>query len=133
MPSSRVFDSWAIIAFLQREPAGPAVRSLIIEAAEAGAPSWITAVNLGEVWYNLARKHSDSDADAAAADLERIGFQVRSIDWDLARQAAVYKARYSIGYADCFAAALAKQLKVELVTGDRDFKRLEKEVKIRWV
>ena len=133
MPSSRVFDSWAILAFLQREPAGPVVRSLIIEAAEAGAEMWITAVNLGEVWYNLARRRSDSEADAAVADLERIGFQVRSIDWDLARQAAVYKARHALAYADCFAAALAKQLKVELVTGDREFKKLEKEVKIRWV
>ncbi len=44
------------------------MRSLIIEAAEAGAEVWITAVNLGEVWYNLARRHSASDADAAVAD-----------------------------------------------------------------
>ena len=32
-------------------------------------------------------------------------------------------------HADCFAAALAKLRKVELVTGDEDFKQVEGEVK----
>jgi hypothetical protein len=35
--------------------------------------------------------------------------------------------------ADCFAAALAKIRKVELVTGDPEFKELEKEIKIVWL
>ncbi|MEI8041963.1 MAG: hypothetical protein WCL11_11180 [Verrucomicrobiota bacterium] len=32
-----------------------------------------------------------------------------------------------------FAAALAKQLKAELVTGDMEFKAMEKEIKIAWL
>lgn len=36
-------------------------------------------------------------------------------------------------YADCFAAALAKLRNAERVTGDRDFKQIEAEIKIGWL
>ena len=36
-------------------------------------------------------------------------------------------------HADCFAAALAKLHKAELVTGDEDFKQVEGEVKTLWI
>jgi ribonuclease VapC len=36
-------------------------------------------------------------------------------------------------YADCFAAALARMRRAELVTGDEDFKMVEKDVKILWI
>jgi predicted nucleic acid-binding protein len=35
--------------------------------------------------------------------------------------------------ADCFAAALAKQRKLEIYTGDPEFKAVEKELKIVWL
>jgi predicted nucleic acid-binding protein len=38
-----------------------------------------------------------------------------------------------MSYADCFAAALAKLRKAELVTGDEEFKQVEGEIKIRWI
>jgi hypothetical protein len=54
-------------------------------------------------------------------------------DLRLARQAAVFKASYRLSLADAFAAALAKEKKAELVTGDPEFKALEKEIKIVWL
>ena len=47
--------------------------------------------------------------------------------------AADFKARFKLSLADAFAAALAKELKAELVTGDSEFKALEKEIKIHWL
>jgi predicted nucleic acid-binding protein len=38
-----------------------------------------------------------------------------------------------MSYADCFAAALAKIKNAELVTGDREFKQLARDVKIHWL
>jgi len=35
--------------------------------------------------------------------------------------------------ADCFAAALAKIRKAELVTGEPEFKQVESEIKIFWL
>ena len=48
-------------------------------------------------------------------------------------QAAGDKSRHKISYADAFAAALAKQQNAELVTGDRQFRALEGEIKIHWL
>jgi predicted nucleic acid-binding protein len=56
-----------------------------------------------------------------------------SADLDLAKQAAEFKASRKMSYADCFAAALAKLRNAELVTGDREFRQVENEVKIQWL
>jgi predicted nucleic acid-binding protein len=54
-------------------------------------------------------------------------------DLKLARQAAIYKARGGMSYGDAYAAALAKEKKAEIVTGDAKLKRLDKEIKIHWL
>jgi len=54
-------------------------------------------------------------------------------DLALVRQAAIFKASRRLGYADAFAAGLAKLRNAELITGDRDFKALEDEIKITWL
>jgi predicted nucleic acid-binding protein len=38
-----------------------------------------------------------------------------------------------MSFADCFAAALAKQHKALLLTGDLEFKQVEAEVTINWL
>ena len=38
-----------------------------------------------------------------------------------------------MGLADAFAAALAKEKKAELVTGDPEFKPLEGEIGLEWI
>ena len=128
-----VFDSWALLALLQNERAAKTVRSLITESRASNAPLWITLVNLGEVWYILARRHSQTDADESLKEVRALGFEVEGIDWALTLQAAKFKAKYPLSYADCFAAALARQRNAELVTGDPEFKRLENEIKIHWL
>jgi predicted nucleic acid-binding protein len=52
---------------------------------------------------------------------------------ELAKKAAELKASRKMSHADCFAAALAKLRKAELVTGDKEFKQVEGEVKILWI
>ena len=54
-------------------------------------------------------------------------------DLTIARQAAIYKATHKMAYADCFAAALAKIKNAELLTGDPEFKEVEKEIKVVWL
>ena len=54
-------------------------------------------------------------------------------DQALTHRAAIFKATHRMSYADCFAAALAKDRSAELVTGDTEFKQLEKEIKINWL
>jgi predicted nucleic acid-binding protein len=93
----------------------------------------MTTINAGEVWYNIARRRTEADADRAIDELRALGIQFADAGWDLARQASRFKARGKISFADAFAAALAKQYKCELVTGDPEFRSAEADVKVRWL
>ncbi len=130
---AKVFDSWALMAFLTYEPAADKVEELINEAHAADTPLYISVVNLGEVWYSLVRSRSEADADKGIEELVGLRIQPEPVDWQLTRQAATFKAKYKVAFADCFAAALAKEKKAELVTGDQEFKQMEDELKIQWV
>lgn len=65
--------------------------------------------------------------------IQDIGIKFVDPDWSLTKIAAGYKVKGNISYADCFAAALAKQKNAALLTGDPEFKPLEKEVDIVWL
>ncbi len=129
----RVFDSWALIAFLEDEPAAERIEAIIADAHETENDLLMTTVNLGEVWYSLARVRSEADAERAIDQVLGLGFQVIDADWALTESAARFKAKHAIAYADCFAAALAERHRAEVVTGDPEFKKLQGMVKIHWV
>jgi predicted nucleic acid-binding protein len=79
------------------------------------------------------RKTSQSGAENIVREVAGMPVEIVGVGDDLAlvRQAAIFKATRKMSYADCFAAALAKSRGAELVTGDREFKEVEKEIKIR--
>ena len=128
-----VLDSWAALAYLGGEASSQAIADLIASAHEDRIPMTMSTVNAGEVWYILAREISEARADEAVADLTGLGVELIDADWPLTRTAAAFKARHKMSYADCFAAALAKDRKSDLVTGDKEFKQVEGEVSIRWL
>jgi len=133
--ANRVLDSWALIAFFEDEPAADAVEEIIDQANRDRHRLFLTVVNWAEVYYNTMRKVSPEAAEAHAQTIANLPIDVIGVgdDLKLARQAAIYKATYRLSLADAFAAALAKEKKAELVTGDPEFKALEKEIKIIWL
>lgn len=131
--ATKVLDSYALMAFFEDEPGADFVRGLIQKAVESDTILLMSVVNLGEVWYSIARTNSAEVADQYVHEIKGMGFEIVDIDWTLTRQAAVFKANGSISYADCFAAALAKLRKAELITGDKEFKVLQDEIKISWI
>ena len=133
-PRAYILDSWAIMAFLGDEPSGAKVADLIADAHENGVPVLMTSVNVGEVWYVVARQVSDAEAETSVRQLRELGIEFRVVDWEVARHAARFKTRHKMSYADCFVAALAKTVKGSvLVTGDKEFSSVEPEVVIRWL
>jgi PIN domain nuclease of toxin-antitoxin system len=131
--TTKVLDSYALMAFFEDEPGADHVRSLIHKAVESETNLLMTVVNLGEVWYSIARTNSPEKADQYIHEIKGMGIEIVDIDWALTRQAAVFKANGNISYGDCFAAALAKMRKAELVTGDKEFKSLESDIKLSWI
>jgi ribonuclease VapC len=132
-PKTIVLDSWAIMSYLQGEPSAEKVADIIADAHEDDVPLLMSVVNAGEVWYIIARRTSEADADRSLRQLKQLGIDIINADWEIAHQAGKFKAKNKMSFADCFAAALAKQKKALLITGDSEFKQVEAEVTIHWL
>ena len=128
-----VLDTWAVIAYLEDEPSGEQVEDLIATAHEEQIPIYMSVVNVGEVWYTMAREISEEEANASVKTLRDLRIQFEDADWEITQEAARFKSQHKMSYADAFAAALAKIKKADLVTGDNEFKPLDGEIKISWV
>ena len=131
--SAKVLDSYAMMAFLEDEPGADLVRGLILGAEENKTRLLMCVVNLGEVWYSIARTNSPNIADRYIQEIEGMAIDIVDANWQITRQAAIFKANGNISYGDCFAAALTKIRRADLITGDKEFKLLEKEIKISWL
>ncbi len=133
--ATKILDSHALIAFFEDEPGADLVEELIHRASLDRLKLFMSVINWGEVYYNTMREVSQAAAEARVQEIASLPIEVVGLgdDFNLTRQAAIYKATYRLSYADAFAAALAKEKKAELVTGDPEFKELQKEIKIAWL
>jgi ribonuclease VapC len=104
------------------------VSALIHRSYQCEVRLLISVVNWGEALYSLARtaglSKATADLKAMSAFMEPV-----AIDEKLAEAAATVKFHYKLGYADCFAAALAMRMDATLVTSDPDFAKLGKQIK----
>jgi ribonuclease VapC len=133
MPAAQVLDSYALVAYFRDEPGAGHVEALLTKAAQADRPLHMTEVNYAEVKYTLLRKHGPAAWEAAARILVGLPIEFHPADRELAEVAADHKSRFKISLADAFAVALARKHKAELVTGDPEFKAIEKEIRIHWL
>jgi predicted nucleic acid-binding protein len=133
--SAKVLDSWALVAFFEDEASANTVEELLHNAARERHRLYLSVVNWGEIYYSTIRRASQADADARALEIASLPIDIIGVadDLKLTRQASIFKATYRISYANAFAAALAKEKKAELVTGDPEFKALEREIRIAWL
>lgn len=130
---AKVLDSFALIAYFRGETTGAIVRDLLDKAASADRSLQMSDVNYAELKYTLLKKDGPAAWEKAARILEGLPIEFHPTNRAMADTAADYKARFKMSLADAFAAALAKEMKAELVTGDPEFKPLEKEIKITWL
>jgi ribonuclease VapC len=133
MPATTVLDSFALLAFLRGEAGDDKVAALLEKAGERDTPMQMTDVNYAEVKYMVIRKDGAERWEEIARELPTLPIEFHPATRALADLAADFKARHKLSLADAFAAALAKEKKADLVTGDPEFKAVEKEIKIGWL
>lgn len=130
---TRVLDAHALLAYLEKEPGYEKVKAAFLEAVEKDTDLLMTSVNFGEVYYIIMRECGQQKTDEIEKIVQTLPIEIIAVDLSLAKEAARFKAKYKISYADCFAAALTKIKKGELLTGDKEYEGLEKEIRIAWV
>jgi ribonuclease VapC len=125
-----------MIGWLQgEEPARTQVRELLEQAARGAAKVGISLINVGEVFYLIAKRHGAALAERFLSDLAMMPMQALLPDRKLILGAARLKSRYAISYADAFAVETAREQNATLVTGDPELWQLCKRepIEIHWL
>ena len=133
MTKPSVLDSFALVAFLARERGFEKVRALLHEAQASDQPLLMNEINIGEVYYLTARAHSVKRAEGVLHDLETLPIRPVGNTFPQVLDAARLKARFTVSYADAFAAATAVREGARLVTGDPELRSVAHLVEILWI
>jgi len=135
-PDSFVFDSYALIGYLENESFSHRIQHVLTQAKNRDTLLYIHAIHIGEVYYITLREQGKDLADLAYSRIKALPIKtIDRIDEELLLTAAGLKAKHPISYADSFAAALAMTKNCPLLTGDPEFTSLEKQgiISIEWL
>jgi predicted nucleic acid-binding protein len=135
-PNSFVLDSFALIGYLENESFSDQIQHALTQAKSGASRLYLHVIHLGEVYYITLREQGRSLADLSYSRIKALPIKlIDRIDEELLLAAAGLKARHPISYADSFAAALAMINNCPLLTGDPEFRSLEKQgiISIEWL
>jgi ribonuclease VapC len=128
-----LLDSFAVLAWVQDESGADRVEGILIQAQRRKVPLLLSVINLGEVYYRLARQHGHPFAQEIVRQLQTLPLQLYPCDEGLALDGAKIKADFPMAYADAIAVAIAQREEAVIVTGDPEFSKVEHLVTIDWL
>jgi predicted nucleic acid-binding protein len=106
----------------------------ILEAADRGeAELFMSAVNVGEVFYTVWKYHGESHARQAVESILKSGVKIVDATLSNVVEAAELKAKYHTAYADSFVAAVGIKKHAAVMTSDPEFRKISDVVKVVWL
>lgn len=128
-----LFDSHAILRWVQKEAGYKKVKSMIVACREKSMTGYMSQINLGEVYYKTIRVVGLDEARGFLENFFRLPINLILPDSELIWKASEIKAAYPISFAGCFAAATALRYEAVILTGDPDFKKIASIVSVEWL
>ena len=131
MKKKKVLDAFGLLAYLKMEDGHEKVKAFL---SSEEIVLLMNEMNLGETFYILARERGIEKAEyfldtiLPSLRIERVANRFEDV-----MGAARIKAQYPLSFADCFAIATALKEKAPIVTGDPEFKKVEKIAQIEWM
>jgi len=129
---TRVLDTWAILEWIGGRQPATVVAQLLAEAEAGTARLFMSAINVGEVYYFLRKNHSEELATSWRESAGTLPATIEAPTVEKIWEAALLKGRYPIAYADAFAAALAQKHRCPLVTGDPELRSVA-DLELDWI
>ena len=130
---TRVLDSWAILEWISgRQPSSDAVLRLLALSEAGTVRLFMSAINVGELYYSLRKQHSEKISEWWSELSRTLPVTIVVPTADDIYDAARLKARYPIAYADAFAAALAQKYRCPLVTADPELRSIA-DLELDWI
>lgn len=121
--STKVVDSWAMVAWVQDEPAAPLVENFLQEADSGNIELLMSWLNVAETFYILAKRKSPKLAEEFLARLPSLPVRIVLPDEDGIMRAARIKAAHPVAFGDAFAIALAQAEQASVITGDDEIRQ----------
>ena len=132
-PSSYVLDSFALLAYLQDEPAAAHIEQLLEATSREKCRVFLSTINLGELLYIIERRGGIAKSQDALALIRQLPIELIPANEQLIFAAAHIKANHPISYADAFVVAVAMQEDAAILTGDPEFHSIETVAKVEWL
>ena len=129
-----VLDSFPLLVLFQSQTGWEMVRDRLRTAEVTGDTLFLSAHNYGEIYYTVLRRYGADALQRAITAIEKMPIEIVVPDFDSFITAARLKGTYGASYPDCFAAALALERDLAVLTGDSEFRKLETAgVKVEWL
>jgi predicted nucleic acid-binding protein len=128
-----VLDASAVLRWIEDGPGATRVEELIFQAGSGGTQVSVSAVNWGEVYYVIAHKQGEDRAAFFSARFRDLPIEIVPADYSRAERAGIFRNKFSVAYADAFAASLAASERATLMTSDYDFKRVADGVSVEFL
>ena len=128
-----VLDSYAVLALFHKERGWARVQSVLKQLANEGEQAILSRINWGEFYYIVKRRVGKDKAEEALELVEQLPIKVVSVDDRLIKEAAEIKSEYPVAYADAFCIATAIRTEGSVLTGDPEFRAVERLVRVIWL
>jgi ribonuclease VapC len=116
----------------ERQPASDRVGDLLSAAEKGNARLFMSAINVGEVYYFLMKRGSETMARSWRELSRTLPVTIETPTFDEIWNAAFLKGSFAISYADAFAAALAQKYNCPLMTGDPELRTVD-HLELDWI
>ena len=128
----RIYDSFAVLKFFQKERGYQKVAKLLEEDHKGDSSPLIQIVNFGEIIYRTKKDFGNDAKLRVIRSVVQLGFRIIPASDNLVYAAAELKGSYPISYADAFLLATALRENAVIVTGDPEFKKVEFLCSVDW-
>ncbi len=128
-----VLDSSAVLTFLKNRAGAEKVADILTLADAGQREVYMCVVNWGEVFYSVWRAGGKKAAEQVEYEISRMPIRIIDAGMELTKIAVEFKAESKLPYADCFVAAVAKQMNAEIITADQDFLMVNQELNVTFI
>lgn len=130
----RLLDSYALLAYLNKEAGFEMVRNILNMAQDSGHFILMNEINVGETYYILFRERGSEKSEYFLDTiLKSLPIALVPNNFQNVIEAARIKAEYPLSFADCFAVASAHREGARLITGNPEFNKVEHLIDIDWI
>jgi len=128
-----ILDACAMLAYLNNEHGVEVIGEVLEKGNRDEAKIFITAMDLAEIYHIVLKKEGRDKALKTILLIKNLPVECVGLDEPLLMLAGEIRMQFPLTLGDALVAAVAKTKKAKLITGDSDFKSLEKEIECVWI